>query len=546
MKKRVCVALIALAIVAAVACFAAGCGSNDGAQAFEERFYMVTYVDGGQVIKEAKVKENALAENLDISGTKKGYEFVFWAFNDTEFNFNESIRRNVRLTAKWVPIKYILTFYGQSGEKIAEVEYTVEDETIDEPDVPEIEGYTGSWEEYAADGGNKDIRAVYEANTYTARFVVGDEVLEEIQYKTGESIEEPPVPPREGCAGRWEEYELKGDITVHAIYELAPDPSRGGDPKTESENNEAQNQGGGEVVEPEGNESGSGEKVPDISQEPQNNDPSPNENKGNNKDKDEGETEPQTPPTGFEDKSDNEDDSEKEEQGDIKSGQQEEKPDDTPVNPPEEDNDTDEKTEHGNDTDPPEDKDKDGQEGSQDPVPQEPKEPRKPTEGLVFEEIDGGWMVAGYTGTDTEVYIPSEYNGSPVLEIGEYAFEESRVTAVEIADGIQLIGRYAFSSTLLTEVSLPDSVVEICDGAFWGCLNLKSLKLGAGLKKFGRNVIAGCPELTGVEFAEPTGWRISSDKDGNRSDPVSPDLLSSPSSALDYLTENLKKYLLRG
>ena len=541
MKKRVVVALIALAIVAAAACLAAGCESGNGAQAFEERYYKVTYVDGGQVIKEVNVKENALAENLDISGTKKGYEFVFWAFNDTEFNFNESIRRNVRLTAKWVPIKYTLTFYGRDNQKIAEVEYTVEDTDIDEPDVPEVEGYTGSWEEYAADGGNKDIRAVYEANTYTARFVVGDDIIEEIQYKTGESIEEPPVPPREGCIGRWEDYELKGDITVHAVYELAPEPSRGG----ETVGGDTEPQGGDSKTEPEVTDPDSEEKEPDISREPQNTDPSPDENEGNNKDKDDGETEPQTPPEESEDKGDTEDDSEKGGQGDIEdgqgeteSGQQEETP--------EEDNDPDEKTEQGNDTDPPEDKDKDGQEGSQDPVPQEPKESRKPTEGLVFEEIDGGLMVTGYTGTDTEVYIPSEYNGSPVIEIGEYAFEESRVTAVEIADGIQLIGRYAFSSTLLTEVSLPDSVVEICDGAFWGCLNLKSLKLGAGLKKFGRNVIANCPELTGVEFAEPTGWRISSDKDGDRSDPVSPDLLSSPSSALDYLAENLKKYLLRG
>lgn len=39
------------------------------------------------------------------------------------------------------------------------------------------------------------------------------------------------------------------------------------------------------------------------------------------------------------------------------------------------------------------------------------------TDGLVFEETHGGYAVTDYVGTDSEVHVPSYYNGSPVVSV---------------------------------------------------------------------------------------------------------------------------------
>ncbi|MBQ1269943.1 MAG: hypothetical protein IIY09_05645, partial [Clostridia bacterium] len=48
---------------------------------------------------------------------------------------------------------------------------------------------------------------------------------------------------------------------------------------------------------------------------------------------------------------------------------------------------------------------------------QKPKGPSF-SEGLSFAEVEGGWAVVDYAGTDVEVVIPEKYNGKPVVSIG--------------------------------------------------------------------------------------------------------------------------------
>ena len=109
---------------------------------------------------------------------------------------------------------------------------------------------------------------------------------------------------------------------------------------------------------------------------------------------------------------------------------------------------------------------------------------KKPTEGLSFLPIEENQTVVAYsvskgTATETEIVIPSEYDGKPVAEIGENAFYEYELTSVEIPASIKVIEKNAFRSCLnLTEVVIPDSVIKISYGAFYGCKGLKEITIG--------------------------------------------------------------------
>lgn len=83
--------------------------------------------------------------------------------------------------------------------------------------------------------------------------------------------------------------------------------------------------------------------------------------------------------------------------------------------------------------------------------------------------------------TEFEAVIPDG-----VKEIGDYAFNDSGLTAVTLNDGLETIGSFAFSGTVVTSVDIPATVTKIGDHAF-----------------------EGCSSLSKVEFAQPESLEIS-------------------------------------
>ena len=90
--------------------------------------------------------------------------------------------------------------------------------------------------------------------------------------------------------------------------------------------------------------------------------------------------------------------------------------------------------------------------------------------------VDGGVMITGYWGSATDIVIPGEIYGDPVVAIDDSAFSYSDLTSVVIPEGVTDIGEYAFSKCeSLVSVSLPSTLVTIGNGAFNGCTSLSDV-----------------------------------------------------------------------
>ena len=132
-------------------------------------------------------------EEINISTpSKEDYGFIGWtpALPET------MPARDVTVTAVFEPIVYSVTFVAEN-KTVATEEYTVENKTITEPDVPEKAGHTGVWEKYELNGGNVTVNAVYTVNEYNITWIVdGVETTEALFY--GDEIKVPATPIKTG------------------------------------------------------------------------------------------------------------------------------------------------------------------------------------------------------------------------------------------------------------------------------------------------------------------------------------------------------------
>lgn len=101
----------------------------------------------------------------------------------------------------------------------------------------------------------------------------------------------------------------------------------------------------------------------------------------------------------------------------------------------------------------------------------------------------------------TEVEIPAEIEGLPVTSIGEFAFEECRMTSIKIPDSIKYIGNAAFyRCSALTSITIPDGVTSIEGGLFEDCSDLTSVSIPDSVTIIKAGAFLNCSALREIEI----------------------------------------------
>jgi len=116
------------------------------------------------------------------------------------------------------------------------------------------------------------------------------------------------------------------------------------------------------------------------------------------------------------------------------------------------------------------------------PLVAKAEEGTKEYKGFTYEvwEGEGGAkeiFISGYTGTDAEVVVPGEIEGTPVKVVQfEFPDGNSTMTSLKFSEGIEVI--YPFTATgasALKTVYIPSTVTSIGQAAFLYCDNLKDI-----------------------------------------------------------------------
>lgn len=138
-------------------------------------------------------------------------------------------------------------------------------------------------------------------------------------------------------------------------------------------------------------------------------------------------------------------------------------------------------------------------------------EPQPPTDSscFTFTEAAGGYAVAWDQTSQLpgEIVIPGDYNGKPVTQIADYAFDGcSGLKGAVIPGSVTAVGNRAFAGSGLTGISIPGSVASIGDHAFSDCGDLARVALGSGVASIGAFAFSDCVDLESIALPDGVAW----------------------------------------
>lgn len=113
----------------------------------------------------------------------------------------------------------------------------------------------------------------------------------------------------------------------------------------------------------------------------------------------------------------------------------------------------------------------------------------------IFKSVDGVLFNSAATeilwfplGKEGEFSIPET-----MTDIGENALRGARITSLKLPNNLKSLGRGAFSESSLVEISIPDGITNIPEALFQGCSDLKTVRIGNGIRSIGSYAFIGCP-----------------------------------------------------
>jgi len=124
-------------------------------------------------------------------------------------------------------------------------------------------------------------------------------------------------------------------------------------------------------------------------------------------------------------------------------------------------------------------------------------------DGFSYNVLNGTYIsITGYTGSDTEVIIPTSINGYIVQSIGSNAFQsKTDITNVVLPDSLESIGSYAFyGCSSLESVGFNEGLEAIGSYAFRYCTSLKSVELSNTVTTINSYVFSNCTNLTDISL----------------------------------------------
>lgn len=152
-------------------------------------------------------------------------------------------------------------------------------------------------------------------------------------------------------------------------------------------------------------------------------------------------------------------------------------------------------------------------------------------EEVTLSDADGnretGLAVVGYHGIENSVALPRYVDGvvkdgvryeGPVIAVGESAFDNSSVVAVNVPGSVISVGPYAFRNSAVSYVNLEEGIERVGTWCFWGCSALREITLPASLVDMGEAPfgVSGLENVYvnngGRGFADIDGVLFSADK----------------------------------
>lgn len=118
-------------------------------------------------------------------------------------------------------------------------------------------------------------------------------------------------------------------------------------------------------------------------------------------------------------------------------------------------------------------------------------------EVLTYSYVDGGVSIVDCDEGITELTIPEDVGGYPIVAIGDEAFANcSNLKSLTIQASVKTIGVNAFTNcTALTAITLPESVTKLGDAAFYNCSALAEVNLSDNITEMGLYCFAYCFSL---------------------------------------------------